>query len=49
VATKPDNATKPDSASTPAPPQQPPKVEPYEKIFYLEGDALRKADPDRRV
>jgi hypothetical protein len=47
VAVKPDQPTKPDPA--PPPREQPPKVEPYVGIFYLEGDALRKADPDRRV
>jgi hypothetical protein len=47
MAGKPDQPTKPDPS--PPAPEQPPKVEPYVGIFYLEGDVLRKQDPDRRV
>jgi hypothetical protein len=32
----------------PAPPE-PPKVEPYLNIFYVEGNTLRRFDPDRRA
>jgi hypothetical protein len=41
-------ATTPQSAPRPAPAPQPPKVEPYPNIFFVEGKALGTAPGERR-
>jgi hypothetical protein len=37
-------AAKPDSAPRPAPAPQPPKLEPYPNIFFLEGSLFESRE-----